>query len=173
MAQRPIRDILERAMDHDHAEKFIALPVLFAPTERNSKYFAESARGAQPAFEGQVVERVFATPDRIEVYLSDGTHVSIETNPPTFAMRIKKSDERVNDEFVKVQLIRHEEELPNTVANAEGRLYTLRQLYAIGLISLEPESYVASRLIPIGLGRVDLEETLPSDQRLLLQSAGE
>ena len=160
-------------MDHEHAEKFIALPVLFAPTERNSKYFAGSARGSVPAFEGQVVERVFATPDRIEVYLSDGTNVSIETNPPTFAMRIKKSEEGANDEFVKVQLIRHEEELPNTVANAEDRLYTLRQLYAIGLISLEPERYVANGITPVGFGRFDLEERLPPDQRLLLQSAGE
>ena len=173
MAQRPIRDILERAMDHDDAERFIALPVLFAPTERNSKYFAESARVAEPAFGEQVVERVFPTPNRIEVYLSDGTNVSIETNPPTFAMRIKKPKEGLNDRFVKVQLIRHEEELPNTVANAEGRLYTLRQLYAIGLIALEPESYVASGITSTGLGRIDLEETLPSDQRLLLQSAGE
>lgn len=173
MAQRPIRDILERAMDHDDAEKFIALPVLFAPNERNSKYFAESARGAEPALGGQVVERVFATPDGIEVYLSDGTNVSIETNPPTFAMRITKPQERENDGFVKVQLIGHEEELPNTVANAEGRLYTLRQLYAIGLISLEPESYAWKGITPIDLGRIDIEETLPPDQRLLLQSAGE
>ena len=171
MAQRPIRDILERAKDHDDAEKHIALPVLFAPTERNSKYFAESAH-TEPAFGEQVVERVFTTPDRIEVYFSGGTHVSIETNPPTFAMRIRRSEEGLNEHFLRVQLIRHEEELPNTVANVEGRLYTLRQLYAIALISLDPDTYVA-KTTTIGMGRMDLEERLPSDERLLLQSAGE
>ena len=168
-----MRDILERVMDHDDAKNLIALPILFSPDERNSKFFTESAPGSIPVFGRQVVERVFATPDGIEVYFADGTNVSIETNPPTFAMRVRKPEEGAVDRFMKVQLIRHEEELPNTVANVEGRLYTLRQLYAIGMIVQEPESYVWEGTTPIGMGRIDIEATLPPNQRLLLQSAGE
>jgi len=98
--------------------------------------------------------------------------VSIETNPLTFAIRLKTVTDEKQSGFVQVQLIRHDED-DSTAALIEERTRSLRQVYAIACIAYGGRPYSAK--LPKGglTAESDFEAYLPIEDRLLINAAGQ
>jgi hypothetical protein len=178
MAKRQIRSVIDRALEKgDTLNDFVAVPMLFDTEVQRLRtrpgYIKTSEQhGIYYPISGVDVKRIWYTTDTIELELSNGMRVSIQTKPLTLAMHITTSEEDGSIGFVQTQLIRHDENDSNA-AIVEARIRNLRQVYAIACIVFGGTEYT-HRLDKNPLSQeTDFESYLPADERLVISAAGE
>jgi hypothetical protein len=178
MTKRQIRSVIDRALEKgDTLSDFVAVPMLFDSELKRLSTQQGFIKTSEPhgiyyPISGVDVQRIWYTANSIELELSNDLHVSIQTKPLTLAMRISKSEEVGTIGFVQTQLIRHDEGDSNA-ALVEGRLRSLRQVYAIACIAFGGTEYTDRvRNEPLAAG-TDFEGYLPANERLIITAAGE
>jgi hypothetical protein len=178
MARNPIRGVIERALEKGaRLEDLIAVPVIFGADEQSGKerrkfIKTEGPHGIYYPLSGLEVRRVWYRENSIEVELNNGVQVSIETQPLTFAIRLKTVTDEEKSGFVQVQLIQHDEH-ESTAALVEDRTRSLRQVYAIACIAYGGRPYTEKLPKAELVTASDFEAYLPLEDRLLINAAGQ
>ncbi len=172
-----MRSVIDRAIEKsDKIADFTALPMLFQTSGREPAADAGSEDLLYEAandFSNEKVVAVWHTPEAVEVALSNGMRVSIQIAPLTMAMKIYPASQGPDDSVALLTLIRHDEDLPSTAQLVERRIRALRQMYAIGVITQDPDRYLL-QLRGVQLkSHYDYEDLLDPDEKLVLRSAGE
>ena len=176
MPAQPIRSLIARALEkQDQISDFVAFPVLYQiqserPNPRTN--FGTEIFEVASHFGDATVTATWHTAKTVEVALSNGLQVSIEIVPPTFAMRVIPEWQSEQPDVIPLTLISHED-TKATAQTVESRIHALRQVYAIAVIAFDLAEYQAKfRGVDFG-GKIDFENFIDEEDKLVLISAGE
>jgi hypothetical protein len=175
MARTPIRDVIERALEKGVGlENLVAVPMLFNAADQAEKEsgMLKTEGGLYVPIDHVSVRLVWYQEKSIEIELSNGMNVSIETVPLTLKMRMRANTDIEPRGFAQVQLIRHDE-YDSAAYRVEDRLRSLRQFYAIATLAYGYAGDSPLDNVHYSPRGTDIEEALDLDDRLLLYSAGQ